>query len=143
MRKLPFFVCFLVAIFFCCNLSAQVTLSGVVQDTASYDKIFTKAEIAPEFTGGLKSWKTFLEKNLDASLAYRNGAPSGSYRVAVQFIVAKDGRLSAIKSLTKHGYGMEEEIVRVMKLSPKWVPAIQNGRQVNCYHFVPVTLIVP
>jgi periplasmic protein TonB len=138
MRKLLLCISLLFTLFCCSDLSAQIT-----RDTTIYDQIFSKVEIAPEFPGGVKAWQRFLEKNLDPKIAYNSGAPSGSYRVVVQFIVESDGNLHSLKPLTTHGYGMEEEIIRVMKKSPKWVPGIQNGRQVKCYHAIPVTLIVP
>jgi protein TonB len=60
----------------------------------------------------------------------------------VQFIVDKDGNVSEVKALTSHGYGMEEEAVRVIKRGPKWTPAIQNGRQVKAYRKQPITFVV-
>ena len=59
-----------------------------------------------------------------------NGAPEGTYTVYVQFVVDKEGNISDVKALTNHGYGMEEEAVRVIKKGPNWTPAIQNGRPV-------------
>jgi protein TonB len=62
--------------------------------------------------------------------------------VVVQFIVAKDGTVSDIKALTRYGYGMEQEVVRIIKKSPKWSPAQQNGRTVNAYRKQPITFVV-
>ncbi|MEQ1678624.1 MAG: energy transducer TonB, partial [Chitinophagaceae bacterium] len=45
-------------------------------------------------------------------------------------------------SLTNHGYGMEEEAMRVIKKGPKWTPAVQNGRQVKAYRKQPITFQV-
>jgi protein TonB len=56
--------------------------------------------------------------------------------------VDKGGNISDVKGLTKHGYGMEEEAIRVIKRGPKWTPAIQNGRNVNAYRKQPVTFVV-
>jgi hypothetical protein len=36
---------------------------------------------------------------------------------------------------------MEEEAMRVIKLGPKWAPAIQNGHEVNAYKRQPITFI--
>jgi protein TonB len=140
MRKLSLIFC--LALFFSIHAAAQTNTTQIA-DTTEFDPLFTKAEVMPEFSGGLKAWQRFLEKNLDPKLAYNNGAPSGSYRVVVQFIVEKDGSLTQLKPLTAHGYGMEEEFIRILKGGPKWVPAKQNGRIVRCYHFQPLTLIVP
>ena len=50
--------------------------------------------------------------------------------------------MSDLKALTKLGYGMEEEVVRVIKLSDKWVPAMQNGRNVAAYKKQPISFII-
>jgi protein TonB len=37
---------------------------------------------------------------------------------------------------------MADKIVDMMKNSPKWKPAIQNGRPVRSYHTQPITLVI-
>lgn len=64
------------------------------------------------------------------------------YTVMVQLLIEQDGTISEIKTLSTHGYGMEEEIVHTMKLSPKWIPAKQNGHTVRAFHKQPVTFVV-
>jgi TonB-dependent SusC/RagA subfamily outer membrane receptor len=93
--------------------------------------IFEKVEVEPSFPGGEAAWRKFLEKNLKPSVPSKNGAPNGAYTVWIQVTVDKEGNLSDLKALTKFGYGMEEECLRVMKLSPKWLPAKQNGHVVT------------
>ena len=62
--------------------------------------------------------------------------------MVVQFVVDKEGNISDVRSLTNHGYGMEEEAMRVIKKGPKWNAAIQNGRQVKAYRKQPITFRV-
>lgn len=112
------------------------------KDETNYDQTFTKVEVEAAFPGGLGAWRKFLERNLSGDVASSGGAPTGSYTVVVQFIVDKDGNVSDVKAQTNHGYGMEEEAVRVIKRGPKWTPAIQNGRQVKAYRKQPVTFMV-
>ncbi len=114
----------------------------VVKDETNYDQKFTKVEVEADFPGGMGAWRKFLERNLSADVATSAGAPAGSYTVVVQFIVDKEGNVSEVKAQTSHGYGMEEEAVRVIKRSGKWTPAIQNGRQVKAYRKQPVTFMV-
>ncbi|WP_301923046.1 energy transducer TonB [Ferruginibacter sp.] len=106
------------------------------------DKIFTKVENEAAFPGGEAAWRRFLEKNLDASTPINNGAPEGSYKVIVRFIVSKDGSISDVQAESKYGYGMEDEAVKVIKRGPKWTPALQNGRNVNAYRRQPITFVV-
>lgn len=60
-----------------------------------------------------------------------NGAKKGTYNVVIRFAVTKDGTLKDFTPLTKFKYGMEEEVIRILKLSPKWIPAKKNGVNVN------------
>src|SRR5262249_25134778 len=87
------------------------------------NKIFDKVEVSPSFPGGETKWKQYLQVNIDPTIPVKNGAPKGDYTVVLQFIVRLDGSISDIKALTKHGYGMEEEAIRLISKGPKWVPA--------------------
>ena len=106
------------------------------------NKIFDKVEIDAGFPGGDAKWRQFLERNANGSVATDNNAPEGSYTVVVQFVVDKEGNISDVRALTNYGYGMEEEAIRVIRKGPKWIPAVQNGRQVKAYRKQPITFRV-
>jgi protein TonB len=103
------------------------------------DEPFTIVEINAKCSC---NWKTFLERNLNANVPTDNGAPVGRYSVVIQFVVDKEGNVSDIKTLTNHGYGLEEESIRVLRKAPQWVPAIQNGIKVKAYHRQTITFDV-
>lgn len=112
-------------------------------DSVTIDsKVFEKVEIEAYFPGGDNAWLDFISKNLAPNTPVENGAPAGTYTVVIQFIVDKEGNLSDIKPLTHHGYGMESEVMRVLRKSPKWMPAVQEGRKVKAYRKQPVTFQV-
>jgi periplasmic protein TonB len=106
------------------------------------DRTFDKVEIEATFPGGDQAWIKYLQRTLNAATPVDNGAPAGTYTVIVQFVVTKDGSISDVKALTNHGYGMEKEVIRVIKMGPKWIPAFQEGRQVKAYRKQPVTFAV-
>jgi len=116
------------------------TIPGDV--TANDDKIFEAVDEEAYFPGKEDGWRSFLENNLNPAAPVDNGAPAGTYTVYIQFVVDVDGKLSAIKPLTKHGYGMEAEVMRILRKSPPWVPAIQSGKPVRAYRKQPVTFQV-
>ena len=94
----------------------------------------------PASFGG--NWEKFLIKNLKAETPVDNGAGAGRYTVIILFVVDKEGNVSDIKALTNHGYGMEQEALRVIKKSPQWEPAIYNGYKVKAYHRQMITFDV-
>ncbi len=115
-------------------------------DTKTIDQedlhVFVKAEKNPQFPGGLSGWKEFLKEKLNPNIPVLNGAPVGTYTVMIRFIVKKDGTLKDFAAETKFGFGMETEVIRILKESPKWIPAMQNGYNVNFYIRQPVTFVV-
>lgn len=107
------------------------------------DSLFTRKEIVDaSFPGGTEAWRRFLERNLDGDVPIRNGARSGQATAVVQFVVSTDGSISDIKALTNHGFGIEEEAIRVIKRSGKWIPATQYGRPVKAYRKQPITFSI-
>ncbi|MEO6407039.1 MAG: energy transducer TonB [Ferruginibacter sp.] len=117
--------------------------NGAKNDTAvNAEKIFEKVEIEAAFPGGRTGWIEFLQKNLKPNIPVKKKAPAGTYQVVVRFIISKDGNISDITPETSYGYGMEEEVVRVIRKSPKWIPASQAGRKVNAYRRQPITFQV-
>ena len=83
------------------------------------NKIFDKVEIEASFPGGDSKWRQYLERNANGQVATDNGAPEGTYTTVVQFVVDKEGNISDVRALTNHGYGMEEEAIRVIKKGTK------------------------
>lgn len=94
------------------------------------------------YLGGVGAWRSFLERNLRGDVPVQNGAESKNYTVIIQFVVDKEGNLSDIKPLTKLGFGMEEEAVRVIKKSGRWRPAVLHGKEVKAYRKQPITFQV-
>ena len=94
------------------------------------------------FPGGEAGWREFLQQNLNANIPVDKGAPAGKYSVMVQFVVDLDGKLSDFKALTRYGYGMEAEVLRILRKSPPWVPAVLDGQHVRAYRKQPVTFMV-
>lgn len=99
---------------------------------------FREAEF-PKKDGG---WLRFLQNNLQADIPTNNKAPNGEYQVIVRFTVQKDGSLKDIKAETNHGYGMEQEVIRILLKSPNWDPLILIGEPSDALRRQPVTFVV-
>ncbi|MBI3140018.1 MAG: energy transducer TonB [Sphingobacteriales bacterium] len=138
--KFQFPAFLLLSCLFAINISAQ-SLSA---DSADKDEIrlFERVEVEAGYPGGTDAWRKFLTKTINASVPTDHKSPAGTFTVVIQFIVNKDGTLADFKALTSLGYGMETEVIRVLKLSGKWTPAVQNGRPVRAYRKQPVTFLV-
>ncbi len=110
----------------------EVRVVAYREDKGNYTNL-PKIDMAPSFVGDEAEWRKYLERNVSALLSVYKGAPVGIYTTVTQFLVKADGSTSEFKSLTNHGYGMEEEVLRVIQNSKQWEPEIVNGEKVNAY----------
>jgi len=106
------------------------------------NKIFTKAEVAPQFTGGEDAWRKYLQANLKANTPVDEGWKAGKYTVIIKFIVRTDGTVSDIKAETFAGTKTARHCIDIIKNAPTWTPAVQNGRKVNAYKRQPITFLI-
>ncbi|HTK18776.1 MAG TPA: M56 family metallopeptidase [Mucilaginibacter sp.] len=100
-------------------------------------KVFTQVENVPNYPGGVNKFYKFLQQNIKYPAEARNKKIEG--KVFVSFIVEKDGSLSTFKVLRDPGAGCGAEALRVMKLSPKWNPGIQNRHKVRVQYTMPIS----
>lgn len=90
-------------------------------------------EKMPEFPGGFDRFTSFITKNT------RYSKKMGKGRVFVSFLVNKTGVLSDFKIERGVSPITDQEALRVLKLSPKWTPAVQNGKPVPLRYIVPIS----
>lgn len=129
----------------CLLISAMATFAQVSTNSGTMPgnaKDSTAVEVEASYPGGSEVWIKYLQKNLKANVPVKNDAPSGKYMAYVMFIVDKDGSVSNVKPETRFGYGMEDEVVRVIEQSGKWTPATRNGIPLKAYRRQPITFLV-
>ncbi|WP_151086003.1 energy transducer TonB [Hymenobacter baengnokdamensis] len=59
-------------------------------------------------------------------------------KVPVEFTVQPDGSLTDVRVVQKHGSGLDEEAVRLIKAAPKWEPATYQGKPIKQKMTLPV-----
>jgi protein TonB len=116
-------------------------------DSSGEIKIFTKVEVEASFPGGEEGWRKYLIQNLNVDkVAKKIKIPRGEKEfretIVVKFIVAKNGNISNVTAENgdANSYCVAEAIW-VIKISPDWIPAQQNGRYVNAYRRQPITFL--
>lgn len=104
------------------------------------DNIYNTAavQVAPDFPGGLNEFYTYIGKNFKVP-----DVKGLTGKIFVTFVVEKDGSLNDIKVIRDIGYGSGEEAVRVLKNSPNWIPAEQNGQKVRVLFTLPISIRLP
>lgn len=97
---------------------------------------FVSMSTPPTFPGGINKFYEFLSKSIKYPAFAADNDVQGN--VFVSFVVEKDGALSDIKVDRKLGFGTDEEALRVLKLSKRWNPGIQNGKAVRVKYNIPI-----
>lgn len=104
-------------------------------DGTIYDHV--SMENPPSYPGGMQKFYEFLGKNISYPKAASDNKVKGT--VHVTFNIEKDGSLSDVKVVgNKIGSGIDDEAVRVVKLSQKWNPGLVNGVPARVKYNIPV-----
>jgi len=74
---------------------------------------------------GNRSFKQYLERNIRYPEQARINKVEG--RVTVQFTVETDGSLTNFIVLRGIGSGCDEELIRLIKEGPKWIPTKKDN----------------
>ncbi|MGF7075212.1 TonB family protein [Mucilaginibacter sp. R-33] len=120
----------------------EITIDGPAQTderpVAAPDTtpVYTSVERVPEFPGGLEAFGKFLATNIKYPAAAREKKIQG--RVIITFVVERDGSLSNQRVVRGITGDLDDEALRVMKLSPQWKPGMQGNRTVRVQYSVPI-----
>jgi protein TonB len=112
---------------------AQTTDTNTRSDTT----IYTAVQNTATYPGGLQEFMGYLSKNIRYPNSARLANTQG--RVFMSFVIEKDGSLSNFKILRGVSQDIDAEALRLMKESPKWIPAKQNDIIVRQRYVVPIS----
>lgn len=88
-----------------------------------------------------RKMKAHVGRYFDAGLAEDLGMSPGKYRIATQFVIDKDGKISEIKIRAPHA-ALKKEVERVVKKLPKFKPGMQQSKPVKVRYTLPITFRV-
>ncbi|MFH6968053.1 energy transducer TonB [Flavobacterium sp. FlaQc-28] len=113
--------------------SKTVNVSAKINNEKIYK--LEEVELKPSYPAGIDSYYKFFYKNFVKP--NQEGLQGTIY---LDFIVEKDGSLSAFRCFKDIGYATGAEAIRVLKLSPKWNPAKIGGKKVRCVYVLKVPI---
>lgn len=92
-------------------------------------------QVDPEFPGGMQELFNFLSKEVKYPEAARKDGAEGM--VVVTFMVEPDGSLSTFEVAKSVREDLDNEVIRVLQLSPKWKPGLKDGKIVRVQYTLP------
>jgi TonB family protein len=119
------------------NTPQTITLTP--PDT-SKNQVFMSVEVQPRPKDGLDGFYSFLGRNIRYPSQDKEKGIQG--KVIIAFIVEKDGSLSNMDVKRSPSTTLADEAIRVLKLSPAWIPGVQNGRTVRVQYTVPINFSI-
>ena len=95
-------------------------------------------EIEPAYPGGINALTKFLQKNLNNPADMAEGE---IVSVNVRFVVGYDGKLQKFTVVKDGGAIFNNEVIRVLKRMPEWIPGKSKGQNVAVYFTIPVKFV--
>lgn len=102
--------------------------------------VYEVVEIQPSPPGGMAGWNKYLMENLRYPTNAQRKGIEGT--VIVAFVVNTDGTTTDIEILRSVGGGCDEEVIRIVKGSPKWTPGMQRGTPVRTRMRLPLRFML-
>ena len=112
------------------TMEAPIVAAGVDKLTP-----MAVAEVMPAFPGGMEGLRKFLQKNLRNPQEMEEGE---LVSVKIKFVVGYDGKLQSFETIQDGGSVFNNEVMRVLKKMPSWIPGRSKGENVSVYYTIPV-----
>ena len=112
---------------------------AIIPDTSVIKKEFynlSEIETRPEFPGGINAFYEYIHSNFKLT----DDIKKEIRRIIVSFIIEKDGSLKSIKIIRDTDGKLNNEIIRVLENSPKWLPGKIGKKAVRVQYSLPVTI---
>lgn len=121
-------------------ISDKKTESVVLTYKKADENNYQELDEQPQFRGGREKFVKFIEKNIKyPELAYIEKIEG---RVFISFTVTKDGSVENVSVIKGIREDLNNEAVRVVKLSPKWKPGKYQNKSVDSKMTFPINFII-
>jgi TonB family protein len=95
-----------------------------------------ETDTMPTYKGGYMALLSYIDSTFVFPKIYEDASIQG--RVICRFVVEPDGSISSIELIRGIDKYLDEEVIRVLKLMPKWLPGKRNEIAVAVEYYLPV-----
>ncbi|MBO5351214.1 MAG: TonB family protein [Alistipes sp.] len=104
---------------------------------AADEEVFLIVESMPKFEGGdINTFRQWVQMRVQYPKELQDAGVSG--RVIVQFVVDTDGSVTNVQTLRTPDKRLSDQVVELVKKSPKWQPGMQRGVAVKASMTFPI-----
>ncbi len=122
-----------------CSFEDEIKIVSIDNDSKQADtRKVESIEKMPEFSGGLEAFNRYINDNLRYPQELKDKRITG--KAFVEFTVNKDGSVSDIRILRGLHALLDNEVIRLIKQSPKWKPGIRGGKSSDVTITIPVSI---
>ena len=90
----------------------------------------------PIYTGGDQAMVGFIKSNFTFPKEIPKSEING--RVRVVLVITKQGDICDVRITSKPHMYIDNEVIRVIKMMPKWIPATNEGENVDSYYMLDI-----
>ncbi len=113
------------------------TASGTTLVASAIPFNLVSLENIPQFQGGNAAMMKFFEKNIHYNEQAKSSGICG--KIYASFVINSKGEIESVKIQRGLGYGLDEEVMRVLSILPKWEPWYYKGKPVSTVLNIPVS----
>ena len=133
-KIITYCIAFIILIIFIGNCFGQTKKDSL---NIKEEYIFDHPETQPEFPGGEKELWCFIDKNLNKQLLYSIDTIG---RSIASFTIDTTGSVCDIKIMRSLNPIIDNELLRIIKLMPKWKPGKFYDKPVEVKYQIPLKL---
>ena len=114
---------------------SQATVQKKSVKEASNFKWFNEVEVKPEYVDGVDKFYKYVGNN------FKKPENELCCKITAEFIIETDGSLTNIE-IVKNDLGSvaEQDLIRVLKNCPKWIPGYDKGIPTRVKSTIPIVL---
>lgn len=114
---------------------------SIIMRKKSGDKVYSSVEKMPEYPGGMKYFKRYIDRNLKYPEEAKKNKIEGV--VVMQFVVEKNGDITNPRVVRRLEASLDSVAMNLVKGMPRWTPASDHGVKVRCKYSVPIAFKIP
>lgn len=114
---------------------------NIVMRKKSGEKIYSSVETMPQYPGGMKYFKRYIDRNLKYPEEAKKNKIEGV--VVMQFVVEKNGDITNPRVMRRLDESLDSVAMNLIKGMPRWIPASDHRIKVRCKYSVPIAFKIP